>query len=486
MASDIKFLKNIKIGREGELKVFETLNGRSHWNSTKFKPNSLINPEIIVCQAQQWDDRTTEHKHNKDYEVSVNACKVCKFHDCQYKEDDRYPEAVTSKRHEVKTNIPTHNKKIKANEPALLALKELAPTGNLFIEYWQNVIPAKGQRPKYSDTYPDDRKGWFQRNLADWYHFYQPVISKDEDNITKDHPAAIRFQEEMSTSDRLLLKKEFGYIVSITGEVLKRIEAELCVKLFNRNPLMLPADNEDGTYSIGTVISIPEILNNPRYYKTNGQGPIIFTPVLELVEGTRASNQPTLTYYLPEALYKKLYIPKDKNQNDKPEIEEWESWQAIEKMNEEFVWYGEIEQSIPSKTEPGKQVMVKIVDGWAKARLNGDIEVFGTIIIDGETQPPDKSMIFRKDARWQVELKRIGAGPANDGFISNLFSSGYTIGPIGDGFVQGYMSGYAHNQKLKQRRPITTRLDLKPYVHILKLLKPWSETWLESLSRLDK
>lgn len=446
MSSYKKFLTQLEIGQMGEAVVVETLKGRSHWFAPGIISESWIDPEEILCQAQEWDDKTKERKHNKDYVVTVNACDNCKFNDCRYKKFKPYPDKV-SQRHEVKTNDATHNQKIdpgKDNDKHFIDEKEFMPTGNLFIEHWQNV---KNINPPY----PENRKGWFQREpLADWYHFYQPVTPTESDISDDDKK---RFAQEMTVTDRLLPNKEFGYIISITGAALKELEPILYEKDKDGRPQIGSAWNEDDTWSKGTLIPVTQLLNNPRYFNADGYGEIIFTPVFGLVSGTRESIEIKPSYYLPKKHHDSLFKAQNTDTTE-PRLVKRETWEYLDVFNNAFVWYGEFNlDNVPDRT--GKIVNLKIVDGWARAELNGDIWVTGIMVIDGKTSRALDSFVIPKKEPIQFE------------------SLGGKIWAISDKFIKAYSSLRYNNQVKDKFGKNYVLIDTKPYVRILKSAKSW-------------
>lgn len=467
------FYTQLEVGKAGEQLVHKTLRGRSHWNS-RYSTETWINPEVMVCQAQRWYDITDEHKNNRDYKIKVNACKNCRFDNCQYRKEEPYPTRVNDAIHEVKTNEATHTRP--ATDDKVKEIKDLDPTGNLFIEYWQNT---KGTDPKYKDDditredrYPEHKKGWFLKGTtASWYHFYQPVKSNDPDNITKQHKTAQQFKRQMGTNDRLLLKKEFGYIISIRGTTLKELEPILRLTRKNGKPIILKARS---TGSEGTGIPIYELINNRKYYETNSKGNIVFTPILEFISGTKKQEQGLPTFYLPKKLHDKLDIKKgsqyykkldgikekhhiDQDGNTRTiKVKEYRPYEAINVLNPNFVWDQDGWFSVKLKHRDTKETHnIEIKDGWIKADPDGNPVFYGLIVIDGK--------------------EVVSEYPADGKSTITLAMQDGQIGPLGDAFVKAEDREFQHNQWVGRAELIKQRLDLKPYIRLLQKAKIWDD-----------
>lgn len=469
------FYTQLEVGKAGEQLVHKTLRGRSHWNS-RYSTETWINPEVMVCEAQRWYDITEEHQNNRDYKIKVNACKNCRFDNCLYKKEEPYPDRINNAIHEVKTNEATHTRLATDDKVKVKEIKDYDPTGNLFIEYWQN---PKRWELKYDDEditredrYPEHRKGWFLKGTtASWYHFYQPVVSNDQDNITKQHKIAQQFKRQMGTNDRLLLKKEFGYIISIRGTKLKELEPILRLTRKNGKPTILKARS---TGSEGTGIPIYELINNRKYYETNSKGNIVFTPILEFISGTKKQEPGLPTFYLPKKLHDKLNIEKgsqyykntegieevehtDQDGNTSPKrIKEYKVYEAINTLNANFVWDQDKRLEFYLKHRDTKKAhRVDIKDGWVKADQDGNPVFYGEILIDGKKQvseyPVDKNTTITFEIR------------------------GDQIGPLGDAFVKAEDRMYQHNHRVEPGELVKQRLDLKPYVRLLKKAKIWDD-----------
>ena len=227
---------------------------------------TMVSPCFTVlnsCKSQVWVPKAHEHKHNLDYLIEAGPCNKCQVPSCEYRHLNPYPEtaqgSAAEHRHEVKTNPATHTYTTTG------AIKDdgkrFAPTGNLFLEIWQNVKLAKGQKHKPGATYRG-KEGWlYQEPLAEWYHFYQPVTTtrrgekisiiepevyekeiratltqdKHEPDEAFDERVeaeyqkqlklsrrerakeARRFAKEMTVNDRLIYCRPWPYIVSING-----------------------------------------------------------------------------------------------------------------------------------------------------------------------------------------------------------------------------------------------------------------------------
>lgn len=332
------------IGDLGADLVREVLKGRQHWRSNH-DVNSIIDRENIVCKAQRWKGVGAERKPNRDYEVTAGPCSECEEKECEYKHLEPYPERI-KENHEVKTNIATHLKEtwgaIKNDG------KRFAPSGNLFIEIWQNVK----ERYTPGHEYSDDRKGWYQKKpLADWYHFYQPRliertskkgnkyivdITEPEVYRAKDEPKdkfkarlkeyqdqleqdKKRFSSEMQTNDRLITHRPWPYIVSIRGDKLEYIVNVLCEKDNNGKLKISEAEsgkdsNGNQLYSYGYLLPINSLLMNPFSFNKYGTGFVSFTHLIHMVKGTKPSDESKINYYMPATMYDNIFItlPKSK------------------------------------------------------------------------------------------------------------------------------------------------------------------------------
>lgn len=421
-----EWTKQLKVGKMGEAVVLDKLAKRRHWNSPKapaLKGATTISTEHIMCQAQKCTDRSEEHQPNKDFTVSVNACKKCKFIDCQYREYEPYPKRVVGRRHEIKTNEATHRN----------------PSGNIFIEYLSNVTKDNPNKP-----------GWFKcEPLASWYHFYQPVHPKEPD-ISDDEKE--RFRREMTTTDRLIPNKEFGYIISITGKKLKEIEPILCQKV-NGKPKIIDVPNQNEKKSKGTIIPVTEILNNPLCFNKN-QSDILFTPEISMVSGTQASTESGITYYLPKSHYDSLQQIGD----IKPD-EYWTSGNRLElksakflqTINDNLVWFGKFEFLLPNGNDTYTEIEVN--EGWAIHDIYGNIEVIGgDATVNGIKNPLYVSFKLDKSAVFFVE------------------TTGKKILPISPQFIKSY---YRKFDGARLSAPIYESINTKPYVAILKNAKSW-------------
>jgi hypothetical protein len=429
-----QFNYSLEIGKQGETVVSQKLANRRHWHSPKnpiIKGAIIINPEYIMCPAQVWTDTTKERKHNKDFTVSVNACSECNYNNCQYKKFEPYPESITDQRHEVKTNKATHNKEPKIGYQFKM-IKDFIPTGNLFIEHYCNVSHDKSTK----------NPGWYKREpLAEWYHFYQPILPTTSD-VSKDEKE--RFMREMTTSDRLIPNTQFGYIISMTGAKLKEIEPILCEKQYNGEPNQAPAYNDDNnSWSMGTMIPVTEILNNPLYFNEN-QCDILFTPIIEMVSGTKESKADIDTYYLSIAHYDRLpQLKMPETIKEGVKIKRLEIEKFKQTINGNIVWYGNAE-FLKRPDNSSKWSRVSLGDGWTVYDPSGNIEYIGEdAIVDGINV---RKLILDKNEQFAIE------------------ASGQKIYPISDKLEKAYV---------KRSRPNFESINTKPYVALLKSAKSW-------------
>ncbi len=391
--------KNMAVGTEGEKIVKANLQGRQIWKSNVLV-DSIIDPKKIVCKAQVWEGRQNERKNNLDYFVKAGPCKTCRISDCEYKKQNLYPYPIaTRERHEVKTNVLTHI--YEAYGIVAKTGKRFAPTGNLFIEVWQDVTfeQAKAIRAKRDEPVTDkekideipqvcgaDRHGWYQiKPSAHWYHFYQPVkahgiditeievladesklprVEGETDQAYQDRvnqaiaEAEQRFAKEKKTSDRLIKHRPWAYIISIRGDHIERCVKEICQRESNgKLTLRETIDKLTGTTSFGYLLPITELLNNPAHYNREGVGSVAFTHLPEFVKGTKPSDETKPTYYLNEIAYDTVF---KKNPKRKREIESLVN--QIEALNHLFLIIPNfaIELSIPEVAD------APIRNAWAR------------------------------------------------------------------------------------------------------------------------
>lgn len=382
------FDKMVGIGEQGEQLTKQHLEGREYWGTSN-QVRNIINPEQRICEAQIWESKAHEHRPNKDYIVTAGACDECPVSDCQYKVSKPY-ESKISECHEVKTNVATHMQKIVFYGDPKKKEREYNPSLNLFIEYWQDVSYQDKQKIEAGKPIAEDRKGWFQQDPPAWYHFYQPIRYKnakgklidgtEKESITKDHPIAKQFINEMTTSDRLILRIPWGYILSITGQNLHEIEPSICAKNLDGSPKLVSTQNiENEKWSMGTLIPVIELLNNPKYYNREGISKIAFTPLFNMVRGKipKPSSEPT--YYLPAHIYNLIFRhnPDKTGQRItcKTMAEALACLRAIFITSPSFTAEIILKQGAP---------YTKLKNGWAVLLPDGRINVTATTLLNNE------------------------------------------------------------------------------------------------------
>lgn len=389
--------RNMATGTDGEKIVKANLQGRQLWKSNIIV-DSIIDPEKIVCKAQVWEGSQSERKNNLDYYVQAGPCKTCRISGCEYKNRNPYPKAIRE-RHEIKTNPATHVGK--AYWAVADSGKKFAPTGNLFIEVWQDVTieQAKAIRAKQEEPVADiekideipqvcdtDRHGWYQiKPPAHWYHFYQPVkangIDITEKEVLTDESklpriegetdqayddrvnqaiaeAEQRFEKEMTTSNRLIKHRPWAYVISIRGDHIERCVKEICIRENNgKLTLKETRDKSTGTTSFGYLLPITELLNNPAYYNREGVGAVAFTHLPEVVKGTKPSDIIKPTYYLNEIAYDTVFKKNPKRKREiKPLVNQIEALNHLFLIIPNFT----IELSIPELAD------IPIRNAWAR------------------------------------------------------------------------------------------------------------------------
>lgn len=461
-----QFYEQKRIGSSGEKNVKEALEGRQHWQAT-LEADSIINSEKIFCKAQVWEPRADDHQANLDFMVKVKPCKECEITDCEYKHLEPYPEAVCES-HEVKTNPATHTKE--ARDMLKDDGKRFVPSGNLFIETWQNVKLEKGKTHTPGNKYPG-KEGWFFKEpLAAWYHFYQPRHTKkiqkngqvkytdttepevykqkgekkeEYNKRVQEYQAKLeqdkkRFEHEMTTNDRLIIKRPWAYTVSIRGDKLEEIVNDTCIRDDENQLHEQVVYNENKTISIGYLLPLTELLNNPLFYDRYGKGFVSFTHHPCTTKGTRPAEGKKITYYMPETMYENIFEPKTqpKGTIKIPENSE----ELVKFLNEAFI------------TAP--HFIVKIgntwlVNAWAVLEPNDRIIIFSRITGSEYTKlyaiPEGKTIVFT--------------------------TSGTGLNPFGDTYIKASWEEILNQFGVPSYGPVYKRFDLVPIIVLLNDVK---------------
>ena len=456
-----QFHEKLKVGEQGEGIVEVFLKGRRHWGaSDEFR--SFINRDERYCKAQIWEGKQDEHTANLDYLVRVKPCKDCQILECRFKKDEPYKHTV-SERHEVKTNPTTHTK------PTWGAIqddgKKYAPTFNLFIEVWSNVKDADKKRAKPAQLYPDSRKGWYQKEPPAWYHFYQPIYCVDnkgnqiydengnltyaveDDAVDKDSETAISFIQTMTTNDKLILRRPWGYVVSVKGEKLKEIVNALCPADLNNDLELTPVENRNGTQSKGLLLPVGELLNNPIYYNRGAEGYVIYTPLIKMVRGNNPETKTDSRYYMPEKMYNNLFkdIPGNKGKIVSPKT--FDELYAM--MKTQIVWSNSFSLIIDS---------IEIDNTWVTITPDDEIQLI--------IRPFGGPKVY-----WKSIINRASFDPNNPPFAFELAGRG--IGAVGDARIKATFGDTYSQYGIKRKEPQYIREDLIPEAMLLKLVQKW-------------
>ena len=264
---------------------------------------------------------------------------------------------------------------------------------------------------------------------------------------------AKRFAKEMSTNDRLIFCRPWPYIVSIRGDQLRKL-VHLCKKdsrgkLEEKPTSMtieekLPNGKTKKTYkrSIGYLLPIDEVVNDPHLYDKDSIGPIAFTHLPITVTGTKPATGDKVTYYLPEKMYQRLFrkVPASKGKTKTSETAE------------EFVKnFNEVSLTAQSDRLMLKHcgVCVELFNPWARVVENGNIRINSKEpgAIEGGY------LTIKKDA------------------LLTFRTSGEAISPVGDAHIRGTL---AFNE-VGQREPHYQWFGLRPIQKLLDNVKIWPE-----------
>lgn len=478
------FYTQNEIGRVGELRTRLALEGRQHWKATLDAENT-IDTQKIVCKSQVWVPKAHEHKHNLDYLIEAGPCNKCQVPSCEYRHLNPYPEtaqgSAAEHRHEVKTNPATHTYTTTG------AIKDdgkrFAPTGNLFLEIWQNVKLAKGQKHKPGATYRG-KEGWlYQEPLAEWYHFYQPVTTtrrgekisiiepevyekeiratltqdKHEPDEAFDERVeaeyqkqlklsrrerakeARRFAKEMTVNDRLIYCRPWPYIVSIRGDIIREL-VKLCKK-DNKNNLVEQTAYLNGKTSIGYLLPIDEVVNDPCLLDIGGTGTVAFTHLPAMVIGTKPATSDKVTHYLPEKMYHRIFKKTPASKGER----------KLSKTVKEFVQFLN-RASLTAQSETlilrDEQETMTLHNPWARLQTN-------CIKINSRKPGTKECEVFILD---------------NDVALTYTLS-GEATGTVGDAHIKGTL---AFNEA-GQREPHYQWFGLRPIQKLLDNVKIWPE-----------
>ena len=461
MASNDEWQKQTNIGTQGESEVKEYLEGRQHWSTNK-PAKSFIDHESIVCKAQVWHGTQGEHIANKDYLVTVlKPCSKCEYLDCSYKNEEPY-ETPISEKHEVKTNIATHVGKGYSKKYTGLMLREgkrFFPTFNLFIEYWQDVPKKDVGNVKSGRLKPYDKLGWFQKEPPAWFHFYQPIEYNDffgksqsaieDDSINENDPIAQTFFQDMNTNDRLILERPWGYIVSVRGDDLHRIEK--CLREIDGygKPIQATANNKDNTCSIGTLIPVVKLLNDETYYNRDGKGTVAVTLLLKTVCGKNTVDKGELHYYMPTTMHEHLHIDETKNKGKAYKVGSLDA--QLRGFRNILLFTPGFNAEYKSKVN---HETLKIKNGWVTMDINGKIEI-----------------TYRNNPDLPVEHFE---PPTEQGAITTFEVSGEGVGTFGDAYLKVIGIGQKPDDNgTQQPALIYERLDLVPNRMVLNRVKKW-------------
>lgn len=392
--------------------------------------------------------------------VKVKPCKECEISECEYKHLEPYQHEI-EERHEVKTNPATHTKE--ARNMLKEDGKKFVPSGNLFIEIWQNVKLEKGKTHTPGEEY-QGKEGWFLKEpLAAWYHFYQPRHTKRKQKYgqvkhvdttepevcelegekkeeynkrVQEYQAKLeqdikRFEQEMTTNDRLIKHRPWAYTVSIRGDKLKDIVNDICIRN-DRNQLHEQVVyNDNKTISIGYLLPLTELLNNPLYYDRYGKGFVSFTHHPRFAKGTKPAKGKQITHYMPETMYKNIFEPKTRAKGTIKIPKD--SKEMVKLLNEAFI------------TAP--HFIVKIgntwlVNAWAVLGSNDRIAIFSRIT--------------------GSEYTKLYAIP--EGKTIAFTTSGTGLNPFGDTYIKASWEEILNQYNVPSYGPVYTRFDLVPII----------------------